>query len=166
MNSFSIDAKRKQIDELASIEGVDNVYESSTYTVEMDNALDDAEVSEVWNGENYGYTGEGTVVAIIDTGVNYKHNDMVLKEGTKTKYTKSQWQEKIKLLGYGEYKTDKVPFGYNYTDGVNDCLVDAKGMLKILKSGQLHGYHVAGIASANGKVKGVAKDGIIKQIYF
>lgn len=158
VNSFSIDAKRKQIDELADIEGVEEVYESSKYTVEMDNALDDANVSEVWNGENYSYTGEGTVVAIIDTGVNYEHKDMVIEEGTKTKYTKSQWQEKIKLLGYGEYKTDKVPFGYNYSNGENDCLVDTKGMLKILKSSMCHGYHVAGITAANGKVKGVAKN--------
>jgi subtilisin family serine protease len=31
---------------------------------------------EVWNDPNLGYKGEGVVVAIIDTGVNYEHGDI------------------------------------------------------------------------------------------
>ncbi|MBE5934731.1 MAG: hypothetical protein E7262_02920 [Lachnospiraceae bacterium] len=158
VNSFSIDTTREKMDDLEELDGVDCVYESSTYTVHMDKALDDASVEEEWNDNNYGYTGEGTIVAVLDTGVNYEHKDMVLGTGVKTKYSANEWKEKIQLLGYGAYKTDKVPFAYNYATGENDCLADGGNFISKLLSSPFHGYHVAGIATANGEIKGVAKN--------
>ena len=106
VNSFSIDATRKEMKELAKLSGVEAVYESSTYEPQMDDAVQKTTVAKEWESEEYGYTGEGTVVAVLDTGINYEHQDMVLDEGVKTKYTKEEWEDKIKLLGYGAYKTD------------------------------------------------------------
>lgn len=148
VNSFSIDAKRKYINKIAKINGIEKVYEASKVETTMANAVHEGNVANVWNSSEYGYTGEGTVVAVVDTGVNYKHKDMVLDKGVNTKFTKEQWEEKIKLLGYGKYCSDKVPFGYDYSLGRNDCLTE----------GNLHGYHVAGITSANGEVVGVVKN--------
>ena len=158
VNSFSIDAKRSDFGKIAKVDGVSNIYEASTYIVEMTNALDDANVENVWNDNNYGYTGEGTVVAVIDTGVNYLHKDMKLDKGVKTKYSKEEWEEKINLLGYGAYKSEKVPFAYSYDTFENDCLAEDMGILNKLYSAVFHGYHVAGISAANGKIKGVAKN--------
>ena len=101
VNSFSIDATRKEMKELAKLSGVEAVYESSTYEPQMDDAVQKTTVAKEWESEEYGYTGEGTVVAVLDTGINYEHQDMVLDEGVKTKYTKEEWEDKIKLLGYG-----------------------------------------------------------------
>lgn len=160
VNSFSIDATRKELKKLAKLSGVEKVYESNEYEAQMEDAVNNTTVSKEWEAKEYGYTGEGTVVAVLDSGVNYKHKDMVLDEGVKTKYTKEQWEEKIKLLGHGEYKTDKVPFAYSYGNQENDCLVDIMpGILGKLFNGSLcHGYHVAGIIGANGEIKGVAKN--------
>lgn len=148
VNSFSIDATRAQMRKIAKLDGVDTVYEASTYKTTMATAVDEGNVRSVWESKNYGYTGEGVVVSIIDTGVNYKHQDMVLDKGVKNKFTKAQWKKKIELLGYGEYYTEKVPFGYNYADRKEDCISANKD----------HGYHVAGIVSSNGKITGVAKN--------
>lgn len=148
VNSFSIDATRKQMKKIAKLDGVDKVYEATTFKTTMATAVDEGNVRAVWNTKKYGFTGEGVVVSIIDTGVNYKHQDMVLDEGVKNKFTKAQWKKKIELLGYGEYYTEKVPFGYNYAESKEDCISVNKD----------HGYHVAGIVSSNGKVVGVAKN--------
>ena len=96
VNSISIDATRAQMKKIAKLEGVDTVYEASTYKTNMATAVDEGNVRNVWNTEEYGYTGEGVVVSIIDTGVNYKHQDMVLDTGVKNKYTKEEWENYIK----------------------------------------------------------------------
>lgn len=148
VNSISIDATRRQMKQIAKLDGVDTVYEASTYTTTMATAVDEGNVRQQWESEEYGYTGEGVVVSVIDTGVNYEHQDMELDNGVKNKYTKEEWKEKIELLGYGKYFTEKVPFGYDYSENKNDCLSKNKD----------HGYHVAGITASNGEIVGVAKN--------
>ena len=148
VNSFSINATRKQIRKIAKLEGVDTVYEASLYKTCMNTAVREGNVDTQWNDPDYGYTGEGVVVAVLDTGVNYKHQDMVLDDNVENKYTKEEWKEKIALLGYGDYFTEKVPFGYNYCSGKDDCL----------STMEYHGYHVSGIISGNNEqIQGVAK---------
>lgn len=77
----------------------------------------------------HGVSGEGIVIAVIDTGVDISHEAMKLDPGAKTKLAPAP--------GF----TAKVPWGYNYADEnteVNDI------------TGNEHGIHVAGIAAANG----------------
>lgn len=148
VNSFSIDAKRSELKKISKIDGVDKVYEATMYETCMETAIDEGNVTAQLEAEQYGYTGEGVVIAIVDTGVNYQHQDMKLDEGVKTKYTKEEWKEKIELLGYGKYMSDKVPFGYDYTTATDECL----------NVSAFHGYHVSAIAAGNGKINGVAKN--------
>ena len=107
------------------MDGVENVYEAATYKPCMETALEQGNVKAQIESKDYGYTGEGTVIAIIDTGLNYNHKDMVLDDSVKTKFSKEEWQQKIDLLGHGKYFSDKVPFGYNYVTGKDDCLSDS-----------------------------------------
>jgi len=149
VNSFSIDATRKQMRKIAKLQGVETVYEASLYKTCMNTAVKEGNVEAQWNDANYGYTGEGVVVAVLDTGVNYKHSDMVLDDDVENKYTEEEWKEKIELLGHGNYFTEKVPFGYNYCTGKDDCL----------STMEYHGYHVSGIiAGNNAEINGVAKN--------
>lgn len=105
------------------------------------------------------YDGEGTVVAVIDTGIDYTHKDMRLSDGTKPALTQGNVSELVaKNSLKGRYYTSKVPYGYNYFDR-NDEVIDVD------RSASMHGMHVAGTVAANtadeegiNGVKGIAPE--------
>lgn len=152
VSAFSIEMTRAQMDQVAKLDGVVSVSEVTTFTSRMTTAKDMTSAMELWEEENGGYTGEGIVVAVIDSGINYTHPDMQMREGAKLKFTQADMEQKIAELGYGEYYTDKVPFGHSYCSDAS-----------IENSSLTHGLHVSGIVAANGDeqnggIKGVAPD--------
>lgn len=71
----------------------------------------DKQKALTYNGK---YTGEGTVVAIIDTGIDYDHKDMRVSDEKTVKLSSQdvkQIVENKKLKG--RFYTNKVPYGYN-----------------------------------------------------
>lgn len=153
VNGFSITTKRKNIDSLNQINGVKCVTEVRSYTTDMQYAKQITGATNVWNDP--GYKGEGMVVSIIDTGIDYTHKDLKNIDTSSTKLKQAEVDSNISTLGYGQYFSDKVPFGYNYADD-NTNVID---------TGSMHGMHVAGIVAANAEeneegvidgVKGVA----------
>ena len=104
-----------------------------------------------------GYTGAGSKVAIVDTGLDIDHQSFdagafeeSLKDKNVTLMTAEDVAAKYDMLNAaqflsgadGIYKNAKVPFGVNYIDtNLNVThLLDRQGE---------HGSHVAGIAAAN-----------------
>lgn len=83
--------------------------------------------------EQTGADGTGTVVAIVDSGIDTSHKDMRLDDCSKAKI------KKIDKVHPGF--TCKVPAGYNYADE-NYTVKDA--------SSEPHGMHVSGIVAGNG----------------
>lgn len=155
INGFSMEVKRGEIESLEKIPGVKKVTEAKNYYVDMNYSKELTQAKEVW--EQYKYQGEGTLISIIDTGIDHNHKDMRLDQDgkDKAKLTKSAVEKKIEELGRGTYLSDKVPFGYNYADKN----ITAKDL-----TDSMHGMHVAGIAAANGEdsevEKGAAVDGV------
>ena len=102
---------------------------------------------EAWNE---GYTGEGVVVAVLDGGVDYNHEDL----------QDNIWTNNREIAGNGKDDDgngfiDDV-YGWNFNDDDNDTL-DRNG----------HGTHVAGtIAGANNDygVTGIAYDAQIMPV--
>lgn len=151
VNGFSIEAKVKDIDTIKKLNGVKDVKVVNVYYPDMNSAKELTEATKVW--QDLGLKGEGMVVSIIDTGIDYNHKDMKLTDTSKEKLTK----DTIKS-GIGKFYTDKVPYGYNFADK-NDEVRDT--------TSSMHGMHVAGIVGANGSdedikvnngVKGVAPE--------
>jgi len=127
-----------------------NEYEKPDIRPDMGTSNDMIGTFPTWDT---GYKGEGTVVAIIDTGIDSTHRDMVLSEETNPKITRETLAGKNLL---GKYYTEKVPYGYNYYD-LNYEIRD------IGPDPSMHGMHVAGTAGANGDInnggiKGVAPE--------
>lgn len=145
VNGFATKAKVKDIQKLRNIPGVKSVTLAKVYYANDSSADDMANVSTVWN--NYKYKGEGTVVSIIDTGIDPNHKDLRLSDDSKVKLTKDKVNAFTKESGYGRYFTDKVPYGHNYSDN-NDNITDDN-------PSEQHGMHVAGIVAANGTADSV-----------
>lgn len=140
VNGFATKAKVGDIKKLREIKGVKSVTLAKVYFAADTSANNMANVSTVWS--NYQYKGEGTVVSIIDTGIDPNHKDLRLSDESKAKLTAKDIDGFTENSGYGRYFTSKVPFGHNYSDN-NDIITDDNPK-------EQHGMHVAGIVGANG----------------
>lgn len=87
VSAFSMDMTRAQMKQVAALDGVVSVSEVTSYQARMTTAKDMTSDMELWKAENGGNTGEGIVVAVIDSGVNYSHPDMQMRQDTQLKFT-------------------------------------------------------------------------------
>lgn len=143
----------KKIEALPEVERVVIANEYDRPEPNTGSSKDIIKATETWN---LGYNGEGMVISIIDTGIDYDHKDMRLTDASKAKLTKPLVDSIIGLKSLdGKWYTSKVPYGYNYYDH-NDIVKD------LGPGASMHGMHVAGIAGANGNdatgIKGVAPE--------
>lgn len=97
-------------------------------------------VDQVWA---QGYKGEGTVIAIIDSGIDVDHDVLNITDVTKAKYKTEEEIEAAKSaagIDYGKWYSEKVIFAYNYVDANENVEEEKKNS---------HGMHVTGIAAGN-----------------
>lgn len=175
-NAFAITAKPSQIDAIAAIPGVESVYTAPVYNPVPTDAYD----PNAEHAANY-FTGSdntspnkgtGTVVAVIDTGLDLTH-DAFANDVTDPKLsiedieaalpnTNAFKNRTAETTAADVYRSAKVPFAFNYADIGNDFALDVSH--KNDDEGD-HGTHVSGIIAgyatdADGKVlfEGVAPD--------
>ena len=162
-NIISAYAKYGDIEKIKAVNGVEDVFIENRYEAyeEEINTSNTANymvgAADAWTD---GYTGAGSRIAIIDTGIDTSHQSFnadafdysisELRSSGKTVnlMTSSDVSAvKSQLNGRnGTYRTSKIPFGYNYVDESSTIthLNDTQGE---------HGSHVAGIAAANKYIK-------------
>ncbi|MGO1580173.1 MAG: S8 family serine peptidase [Peptoniphilaceae bacterium] len=147
----SVKVKANKISEIRDMDGIKNIQENGTFIPQMVSAKKLTKIKEAvdYNEEmiknlsesernKRKLDGRGTIVAVIDSGIDIGHEAMKIDENAKP---------------YMKYKnpdpgfTDKVPHGFSYVGGGNDL------MDKVVAG---HGMHCAGIIAGNNeKVKGV-----------
>lgn len=153
INAISTEVSLSEIEDIAKHKDVREIRLSRRYLRPAEPTMSEAvkitEADKVW--ADYGYKGEGSVVAIIDTGFDVNHPDFKLTDTDKVRYKEADI-EALKnsdntLLGV--YHNEKFPYVYDYQDSSTN--------VREYKD-ESHGQHVAGIAAANGKVVGVAPE--------
>ncbi len=144
-NGVAMTVKQKDVRAIEKNPNVKNVFFSQEFQrPSLTSSKDIIGTTYAWN--TLKYKGEGTVVAIIDSGIDWTHPALKLDRLDTAKYDKAAIQKIIseKKLN-GKYYSLKVPYGYNYYDH-NFNLFNSYGVM--------HGMHVAGIVGANGGMDG------------
>lgn len=158
VNGFSILTSFGEAKSIERVPGVRSVYLVNEYnrpSPELVSSKDIVKARDTW--ANLGYDGEGMVVAIIDTGVDPSHKDMILTNPDNAKLQREDIEDLIYSRELpGQWHTVKVPYGYNYMD-------ENQEILDLGPDASEHGMHVAGIVGANGDednngVKGIAPE--------
>ncbi len=134
----------RTVSEMADVKGV---YFSENYAVPKVAVTNNANVytTGIYNANGISEKGEGMVVAILDTGLDYTHEafQMTLKSPA---WSKSYVAQRMAAAGdsfYAKasvddvYYNEKVPFAYDYADDDSDVFPQYSS----------HGTHVAGIVA-------------------
>lgn len=154
VNGFSCDVAYGNLDALAKLPGVKSVHVANTYAppepVEPGITPYMAESNAITGNDltlDEGYTGQGMVVAVLDSGVNLTHEafrvyDGVLGTPKLTEDTVNTLMADEALgLPAGQYYSEKIPFCYDYAHNDDDPTDDDTS-----GSSVGHGTHVSGIA--------------------
>ncbi len=169
-NIISAYVPANKVADIKALDGVKDVFLETLYEPQQDEISDDpmmsvaTEMTTTQGAWAAGYTGMGSRIAIVDTGLDDKHQSFnsFMFDLAVTEY-ENQTGEEVALLnkkdvsrlwsslnastrtsesGANAYLNSKVPFHFNYVDSDFDTshLNDTQGE---------HGSHVAGIAAAN-----------------
>ena len=145
LNGIALSVKAKDIEKLDNIKGVKSIYVSEEF--ERPLLSSSSEMTGSGYANDTGYKGEGTVVAVIDSGIDYNHKAFRLDNEASAKLSETDVNRLIAEKGLdGRYYTSKIPYGYNYYD-FNTNLYDSYGVM--------HGMHVSGIVGANDNEKDI-----------
>jgi subtilisin family serine protease len=114
---------------------------------------------QVWsinNGTFSGNTGAGVIVAVVDTGIDFRHSHFLKADGT-TRILRI-WDQGL-LPGAGESSPDPArltgpTYGVEYTDAmINAVLQGTPGATNVRHRDCVgHGTHCASIAAGNGRI--------------
>ncbi len=170
VNGIATTVPYGKIDEIERVAGVQEVYLENRYELDETVQPDTATAGEMvgsYSAWADGYTGAGSRVAIIDTGIDRDHPsfseggfqyglarsaaqfdkemsdyDLLTIEEIEEVLPRLHASERLTgVTAQDLYTSEKIPFGFNYIMGTSDYDCDAA-------SGD-HGCHVAGIAAAN-----------------
>lgn len=176
LNAVAIEVNTKYVSAIKKMAGVDSVVISTTYsqpetftTSSADTVTNATSVYDTGIYQSGEFTtdgavnyGAGTVVAVLDTGLDYTHNAFQTPP-TGAKWSKSHVEKmlaekqlaaetKSGTLSVNDvYVSSKVPFAYDYADNDAD----------VYPSYSNHGTHVAGIIGGYDESGYTDKDGYI-----
>ena len=132
----------------------------------LDASVPDIKANQVWSlsGETFsGFTGRNTIVGIVDTGINFRHESFRNPDGTTR--IKRIWDQTLAITGsetapaaITDAAIGNIPLGYGveYTEQqINGTLQNAPLPVTVRhQDANSHGTHVAGIAAGNGRNAG------------
>lgn len=142
LNGFSCDVAYGDLDKIAALAGVDAVYIANHYAepeLEAPKSFYAGQITGATGNDGlatFGFEGQGTVIAVLDTGTYLDHEAFKVYFNEKKMQPKLTEADTVRAVANGKYVSMKVPFAYDYADR-DDDVTDTNG----------HGTHCAGIAT-------------------
>ena len=166
-NGFSAEITYGHLAVIENIAAIDRVMISEKYLLPEDAVENDTNVytTGIFDASTIGYTGKGTSVAVLDTGLDYHHSAFATTPAGQLSLTEKEISAVLselsataslaesnytaKSLSVNDlYVSKKVPFAFDYADNDPDVYPSSE-----------HGTHVAGIiAGFDNEITGVAVD--------
>lgn len=147
INGVSLVVDDDDVAAIQKLDGVKSVIYSESYAVpEAEATLNEVNVygTGIYDSSDIEYSGEGMVVAVLDTGFDRSHSafQIMPEEQALTKSDIATKFNDFAASTHGDvvtvndiYYNEKVPFAYDYADGDAD----------VFPKSSSHGHHVAGI---------------------
>ncbi len=134
-----------QLDEVSFIEA------SSICRPLLDESIPEINVDQIWNGDlGTVYRGEGVIVGIYDSGIDWSHSDFIHEEDTTSRIL-YLWDQTVE----SGFHPDGYEYGTEYTQAeINDEIDGTPEGIVQGRDSTGHGTHVAGIATGNGRASG------------
>ena len=157
-NGFAAKITYRDFAKLSELKEVESINISVVYELDDEHDYDTSvvDVSTLDGAKSDKYRGAGTVIGILDTGLQVDHTAFSVVPDVQA-FNKDYIAEALNHLNAyqlmdGElsaddlYQNGKVPFAFDYADGDADVNPD---FTNIYQLGNEHGTHVAGIAAGN-----------------
>lgn len=144
-NGIAVDTTYGELKEIEKHDGVEAVYLANSYTVPEyeekagESSTQSASALGIDRAWEKGYKGQGTIIAVLDTGIKTSHEAFNYTTGVDSVLTSTHVNTlKSTLNGGGIYVNAKIPFAYDYADRDTNIV-----------SSLSHGTSVAGVAAGN-----------------
>ncbi len=150
LNGVSVELSAQEAEELQSLPGIRKVLKDQTYTIDTEVGPEWIGAGDIWDGaavpDGIGSEGEGVLVGIIDTGINFDHPSFSDTPADGFEY---EWT--------GDYLGVCAPDGDpKYADACNDKIVgawsyttDAPTDFVTPEDAEGHGSHTASTVAGN-----------------
>lgn len=158
LNGVAIKIRNADVATVKAMGEVKDVYSSESYLAPTVAVSNDANVysTGIYNTTGIEQQGQGMVVSILDTGLDYTHPAFNEEEPSSPAMKKEEMTlEGLEILGRDSsltvddvYINSKIPFAYDYADDDTD----------VYPAYSNHGTHVAGIVAGKDSSKTVNKD--------
>lgn len=152
-NGIKVRVNLRQVSRLAALPGVKAVHALQIFTMDNTNSVPYIGAPLVW--QDYGYTGLGVKIAVIDSGIDYYHADFG-GSGKASDYAAAD----PTTLADGGFPTAKVAGGFDFAGDGYDATGDNGSPIPApdpdpldcgpAKGGIGHGTHVSATAAGEG----------------
>lgn len=132
--------------DLVARDGIRHIAAARLLRPALDMAVPAGNVDQAWNGTP-AYTGAGVIVGVIDSGIDWQHDDFDNPDGT----------TRIKAI-WDLFGTGTPPAGFAYGAEYTPAQINAGTVAEQDFSG--HGSHVTGMAAGNGRASGGQYKGV------